>query len=378
MRPTTVRSAIGVVLSIAAAAVVLPASAADAATRPATVDKATAASFGHATDLVLARRTAALLDGAAAKRAVPSADRTVHLSAGVTRTENSGLSALRARKQRLAALGEAYTAGDTRVAVDQVQVKGKKATVRVTETTTLTYKKIHGDEPAGTGFKARHQVSFTATGHGKWELTGIKSADDGAVAVNAPAVPKVPARQSLGPTPAAKPADTSWPDRLIPKRQTRSGYNYAAMAAYAEKYWRNYNPAYRQFNEEGGDCTNFISQALKAGGWKPVSGAAADYRTWWYTSSSQSHSWVGANEWSWYAQNSKRVTMLPNVFQLEIGDILQMDFDGDGSKDHSMITTYKSRMGIPYLTYHSTNTYRKSLLSILASYPDAVYYAYRT
>ncbi|MEV5510807.1 amidase domain-containing protein [Streptomyces orinoci] len=376
MRRTTVKSAVGVVLSIATAAVVVPATAANAAARPAGVDQATAASFARATDVLLAKRTAALLDGTAAKRVVPSGDRTVHLSAGVTRSEKSALATLQARKKRLAALGEAYTSGDTRVAVDQVRVKGKKATVRVTESTTLAYKKIHGDEPSGTGFKARHEVSFTATGHGKWELTGIKSADNGAVAVNAPAPPKAPAREGIGPTPAAKPSDTSWGAPSIPKRRT--GLNYSAMAAYAEKYWRNYNPAYRQFNEEGGDCTNFISQALKAGGWKPETGPAADYRKWWYSSSSQSHSWVGANEWSWYAQNSKRVTHLPNVFQLEVGDILQMDFDGDGSKDHSMITTYKSRWGVPYLTYHSTNTYRKSLLSILASYPDADYYAYRT
>lgn len=43
-----------------------------------------------------------------------------------------------------------------------------------------------------------------------------------------------------------------------------------------------------------------------------------------------------------------------------------------------MMVTYRSNAGMPYLTYHSTNTYRKSLASIIASYPDAIYYAYRT
>lgn len=43
-----------------------------------------------------------------------------------------------------------------------------------------------------------------------------------------------------------------------------------------------------------------------------------------------------------------------------------------------MMVTYRSSAGMPYVTYHSTNTYRKSLASLIASYPDAVYYAYRT
>ncbi|GGX25610.1 hypothetical protein GCM10010383_64920 [Streptomyces lomondensis] len=42
-----------------------------------------------------------------------------------------------------------------------------------------------------------------------------------------------------------------------------------------------------------------------------------------------------------------------------------------------MITTYKSG-GVPYLTYHSTNTYRKSVKSLVAQYPRATYHAFRT
>jgi len=34
--------------------------------------------------------------------------------------------------------------------------------------------------------------------------------------------------------------------------------------------------------------------------------------------------------------------------------------------------------GIPYVTYHSNNTLRRSLASLIASYPNAYYYAYRT
>jgi hypothetical protein len=63
---------------------------------------------------------------------------------------------------------------------------------------------------------------------------------------------------------------------------------------------------------------------------------------------------------------------------MDVGDVLQMDFDKDGSKDHTMIVSYRSSQGVPYLTYHSTNTYRRSVASIIASYPNSAYYAYRT
>jgi hypothetical protein len=43
-----------------------------------------------------------------------------------------------------------------------------------------------------------------------------------------------------------------------------------------------------------------------------------------------------------------------------------------------MMTTYRSPSGVPYLTYHDADTYRRSVQSIIASYPNSYYYAYRT
>ncbi|MEU5428934.1 amidase domain-containing protein [Streptomyces olivoreticuli] len=357
--------------------VLLPSGASASQTKqPKQADGRTVESFGRVADAVLKDRTAALLDTKSTRRiAPPLRDGNVSVASSLARTEDGALSSLRTRKARLASLGEAYTAADTQVSVDRTQVKNGRATVEVTETTTLAYKKIRGDEPTTTGFKAHHELSFSSTSKGKWELTGIRPTDAGPRAVNEPrtavaATPEV--------APDGTPADISWPAPAKPKKFTGTGYNYAAMAAYAEKYWRNYNPDYRQFNDAGGDCTNFISQSLKAGGWKTVPGAYSDYHNWSYGPSGQTDSWVGANEWAWFTLSSKRATNLASVYQLDVGDILQMDFEGDGSKDHSMIVTYRSRIGVPYLTYHSTNTYRKSVASIIASNPDAVYYAYRT
>lgn len=47
---------------------------------------------------------------------------------------------------------------------------------------------------------------------------------------------------------------------------TVNAIDYNAAGVYARKYVKDYNPAYADFNQFGGDCTNFASQILKAGG----------------------------------------------------------------------------------------------------------------
>ncbi|WP_434599701.1 amidase domain-containing protein [Streptomyces sp. A5-4] len=389
MKRSTFRATVGGVVAVAAAAVVLPTTAGASWYEPAaptangTVDRATRESFGRLADAVLTDRTAALLDKRQTRRSTPPAERQVHLSAGLFRSEGSAQSSLRDRKDRLRGLGEAYSGADTKVTVNNTKVRDDKATVRVTETTTLTYKKIRGNEPGTTGFQAHHELTFAQASGGTWALTGIRSTDTGLSAVNAPLKAPMVKTAPVDDLPNATKAATGRPSRVPAAKPTTNpnGYNYAAMATYAEKYWSNYNPAYPSFDDAGagGDCTNFVSQALKAGGWKHAPGSWDDYRKWWSDPTlGNTLSWVGVNEWSWFALSSKRTTNLSNVWEMGVGDVLQVDFDRDGSKDHTMLVSYRNRSGTPYLTYHSNNTYRKSIASLVASYPTANYYAYRT
>ncbi|GHE77448.1 hypothetical protein GCM10014715_35830 [Streptomyces spiralis] len=361
-------------------------SAGAAVTDDPTVDAATKATFQKLADAVFTDRTQALVDntesgrsGKQDKQLTSRFSGKVRLSGTQSRTEDSALSQLRGRKSRLAQLGEKYSSASTSVTLDATQVKGRKAKVAVTETTTLTYEKVRGDEPKTTGFQAHHELSFQADKHGNWQLTGIRDTDDG-VAVNQVASPTVATPDTGDDTPPVAPrASTSRSAPAKAKNLTSGTYDYKAMAAYAKKYWSSYNPAYPNFNGQGagGDCTNFVSQSLKAGGWKHVPGYTNDWHNWFGTADIQSDSFVGVNEFSWFALSSKRVTSLPYVYQLDVGDVLQMDFNRDGSKDHSMIVTSRVS-GVPYVSYHSTNTYNRSVASLIASYPNAYYYAYRT
>ena len=49
-----------------------------------------------------------------------------------------------------------------------------------------------------------------------------------------------------------------------------TSYNRNAAVSYAKKYCSNYNPNYRNYNPDGGDCANFFSQSLIAGGFNLV------------------------------------------------------------------------------------------------------------
>ncbi|WP_037669417.1 amidase domain-containing protein [Streptomyces griseus] len=348
-----------------------------------TVDAKTKATFQRLADAVFTDRTDALVAGGQGDRAKPLTDGfsgDVKLSKGTARTEDATLSSLEQRKGKLAKAGEKYSKASTTVTLNATRVTGRTAKAAVTETTTLTYAKARGNAPRTTGFQAGHELTFKADDQGNWQLTAIQDTDQGGLAVNTLSQPKsvkAPAPEPGDTMPSAPRAATTRNPVAVPK--TATTYDYKAMAAYAEKYWNNYNKDYPDFNGHGagGDCTNFVSQSLKAGGWKHVPGYVYDYTKWFGNADIQSDSFVGVNEWSWFAQNSKRTKPLANVYQLEVGDVLQMDFDRDGSKDHTMIVTYKSG-GVPYVTYHSNNTLRRSVASLVASYPNAYYYAYRT
>ena len=154
--------------------------------------------------------------------------------------------------------------------------------------------------------------------------------------------------------------------------------NDSLAVNYAVTYWNNYNSAYRDFSPT--DCTNFVSQIMDAGGWPHTS--PGWYRStyyWWYNSANQTWTWTDADRFHTFATvRSGRTTSLGNVWDMIKGDILQVDWNKNGDINHSMFVTFRDSGGTPYLTYHSTDTYMKSLGGVLARDTDAWWYAMRT
>ncbi|RDI48030.1 amidase domain-containing protein [Falsibacillus pallidus] len=137
----------------------------------------------------------------------------------------------------------------------------------------------------------------------------------------------------------------------------RSSYQYDRLKAaqYAEKWWNSYNPAYKKFEV---DCTNFISQCLRAGG-APMRGYPGRGKGWWMQNSNWSYSWAVANSLRWYLSSSSsglRAKKVGDPQELDIGDVICYDFQGDGRYDHNTIVTGKDANGMPLVNAHTYNS----------------------
>lgn len=102
-------------------------------------------------------------------------------------------------------------------------------------------------------------------------------------------------------------------------------YNRLNAVRYAKQYALSPNPRFYHFKDLGGDCTNFISQCLLAGGCAMIYDKA---KGWFYNSiSDRSYSWTGV---AFLQQFLLSPTVggpkakICNLQDLEVGDIIQL------------------------------------------------------
>ena len=119
------------------------------------------------------------------------------------------------------------------------------------------------------------------------------------------------------------------------------------------------NPSYRSFES---DCTNFVSQSLRAGGWRNTTIGPSTSDLYWYYASSSSYSqtWSVANAlYRRFAQNYEGWSggRWYTGMNVNYGDIFFADWDGNGIIDHTMIVTGFKRNANgtlePRVSYHS-------------------------
>jgi hypothetical protein len=157
-------------------------------------------------------------------------------------------------------------------------------------------------------------------------------------------------------------------------------YDRAAAVAYAEKWAFARNPQYYDFSALGGDCTNFVSQCLFAGG-MPMNHAPLG---WYYTSpKSRSASFSGVQFlYNFLTRANNRrgpvARVVQTVDELQIGDIVQLTFNGV-QFTHSLLVVgfapdtvqaHFPRTGpvamaprVPLLATHSYDAYARPLTS---------------
>lgn len=137
-------------------------------------------------------------------------------------------------------------------------------------------------------------------------------------------------------------------------------YERSAVVEYAKKWALSRNPAYLDFEELGGDCTNFASQCIYAGSgvmnWTPVMG-------WYYASSNRrTASWTGVE----YLYRFLTTNQGPGPYAKEVdatdalpGDLVQLG-TASGHFYHSPVIVENGSAGI-LVAAHTFDAWRRPL-----------------
>ncbi len=121
-------------------------------------------------------------------------------------------------------------------------------------------------------------------------------------------------------------------------------YNRENAVAYARQWAYRRNPDFFDFSDLGGDCTNFASQCIFAGAgvmnYTPTFG-------WYYVSlNNRAPAWTGVNELYRFLVSNEGAGprgQVVDLSKIKNGDIIQLDFSGDGTFDHTPVVVDAGR-----------------------------------
>lgn len=122
-------------------------------------------------------------------------------------------------------------------------------------------------------------------------------------------------------------------------------YNVSNAIAYADRYCINYNSAYNSYKGRGGDCANFVSQCLYAGGFQQDSV--------WYK---HSVAWINVMKQIAHFREYGNF-MNANNGNLIKGNPIYFDWNGDGVYDHATICVGRNNSGTAILDSHTRDLY---------------------
>lgn len=174
------------------------------------------------------------------------------------------------------------------------------------------------------------------------------------------------------------------PDEKPISNNNKSSYSRINAVEYANRYYSNYNPSYPDWTPYGGDCANFVSQCLYAGGksmsGSPGSSSAQDWGNWFsygsdLNTSNVSSTWRGANAFKSYWQSNsvgykKFDSFSPDAYNYGYkGDAISL-LNHNGVAYHTMIVV--GYYGIDLLCAQHTGDQNDRLLSTINS-PFIIY-----
>lgn len=149
------------------------------------------------------------------------------------------------------------------------------------------------------------------------------------------------------------------------KKKTLLAFDREKMKVYQENNWNIRPLRWGNFNDMGGDCTNYASQVIYAGG-APMN--KGKYLQWYYYNyNNRSPSWTSSETLYYFLTNNNSTgpqgTVVSSTDDLLIGDLIQLDIDGDGKFDHTAVVY--NPVGylktLPTITAHSFDRFNEPL-----------------
>jgi len=135
-------------------------------------------------------------------------------------------------------------------------------------------------------------------------------------------------------------------------------YNRRAAYNYAKRWAFDRNPRFYDFEHIGGDCTNFTSQVLLAGGC-PMNGKK--WTGWYYYGlNNRAPAWTGVDYlYKFLINNEGRgpIAKLSTIDEIDIGDIVQMNFEYDKVFNHSPVVIRIEEPRKPENIFIAAHTY---------------------
>lgn len=124
---------------------------------------------------------------------------------------------------------------------------------------------------------------------------------------------------------------------------SKEKYNREKVYEYARKWAYSRNPQYYNYDEIGGDCTNFVSQCIFAG----YNEMNYDKNNGWYyiNANNKSPSWTGVEFLYKFLISNKSngpKAIETTIDKLDIGDVIQLNFDRN-KFSHSLIVIQNAK-----------------------------------
>ena len=256
---------------------------------------------------------------------------------------------------------------DFTVTLTQLQQDGDRLYLSATEDVTVRF--LATPEVDSQQFGTLHEFTLVRSENGSWQIEYHESDDNPYY--------NFQYSESLG-------SDTRLTQFLqdIALRQSQQGqtddlsalswdhdYDRAGAYSYMQTWIEQRNDTWAAYDDAGGNCQNFGSQVLLAGG-IPMD-EVGDAQWYWYTHNDQDYSWINVGYFMDYAKANTGygLVSLPEAayYTGEVGDILI--FGDDGLNHTTVISDVvcdESGQTVDYLVCSNTSNYR--------NFPASAYY----